>query len=213
MAVAEATGNDAGCATAVLSTLTGSLVVVLTAAAVRRPVARAGRLVAAAAVHISGTAAELLPLTLPPETTDATGRASNPCTDRAGAGVDRGIAALLTVDAAGLAVAARPMDARGLPRATDAVVDDDSAERALDPAGPSDPVASASAAGAAANSTPAPNATARAPTRPTYRAYPGEPELPADSLATTRCAFTDHQFLRRGLDQVPAVRLPATASA
>jgi hypothetical protein len=197
--------------------LTGSLVVVLTAAAARRPVARAGRLVAAAAVHINGSAAEPLPLplplTLPPETTDATGRASNPCTDRAGAGVDRGTAALLTVDAAGLAVAVRPMGPRGLPRATDAGDDDDSAERALDPAGPSDPVASASAAGAAANSTPAPNATARAPTRPTYRAYPGEPGLPADSLATTRCAFTDHQFFRRGLDQVPAVRLPATASA
>ena len=46
------------------------------------------------------------------------------------------------------------------------VVDDDSVE----PAEPPDPVVSANAAGTAAAAEPTPNATANAPTRPTYRA-------------------------------------------
>jgi hypothetical protein len=52
----------------------------------------------------------------------------------------------------------------------DAAPDPDSA--ALEPVDPAEPVVSAAANGIAATAEPTPRATARAPTRPTYRAKP-----------------------------------------
>jgi hypothetical protein len=45
-------------------------------------------------------------------------------------------------------------------------------ESALDPVEPEEPVVSAAATGTDAIAEPTPRATANAPTRPTYRAYP-----------------------------------------
>ena len=58
---------------------------------------------------------------------------------------------------------------RTLPR-TGALVDDPDADD--EPVEPAEPVVSANATGTAAIAEPTPNATANAPTRPTYRAYP-----------------------------------------
>jgi hypothetical protein len=67
---------------------------------------------------------------------------------------------------------AAPRSARrdGTRALVDAPPDPDSA--ALDPVDPAEPVVSAAANGIAATADPTPRATARAPTRPTYRAKP-----------------------------------------
>lgn len=67
---------------------------------------------------------------------------------------------------------AAPRSARrdGTRALVDAPLDPDSA--ALDPVDPAEPVVSAAANGIAATAEPTPRATARAPTRPTYRAKP-----------------------------------------
>ena len=61
---------------------------------------------------------------------------------------------------------------RGARPDTDSDDPDDDDEPPSDPVDPADPVVSANATtGIAANPAPTPNATANAPTRPTYRAY------------------------------------------
>ena len=153
--VAEAIGSDAGCATAELSA--GSPVVGLTATAARRVAPRACRLVAAAAAHVNGSATEPLPAPV-----DAAELRLTALTDAAAA-VRAGRAA------AGLGVAGDPADRAPVtlrcaaPRVDDGD-DVEDAELTLDPAAS---VLSAKAAGAEANNPPIPNATARAPTRPT----------------------------------------------
>jgi hypothetical protein len=75
---------------------------------------------------------------------------------------------VLAVEAAGPEWELRAADFRSAPRVADGE-DAEAADLTFDPADSVDPV-SAIAAGAEANSPPTPNATARAPTRPTYRA-------------------------------------------
>ena len=78
------------------------------------------------------------------------------------------------------ALADSPPD-RPAPRAGRAV-DVPEGESALDPVEPEEPVVSAAATGTDAIAEPTPRATANAPTRPTYRAYPDA----TDSLAIQR---------------------------
>ena len=76
-----------------------------------------------------------------------------------------------------------PRPPRAAPRdGTDALVDvDDESEGADEPVDPADPVVSANATGTTATTEPTPNATASAPTRPTYAAKPRD----APSVAVT----------------------------
>ena len=131
----------------------------LTAAAERFAAPRNSRLLVTADVD----AAELSPV--PVDASDAAARAAIPFTTPVGAGIDR----VLAAEAAGTEWELRAVDLRSAPR-VGAGEDDDAAGLALGPADPAASAASAKAAGAEANSPPAPNATARAPTRPTYRA-------------------------------------------
>jgi len=73
---------------------------------------------------------------------------------------------LLTVEAAGPEWEPRAADLRSAPRVAEGAAGD-AADLTLGPAEPAAAAVSAKAAGAEANSPPAPNATARAPTRPT----------------------------------------------
>ena len=69
---------------------------------------------------------------------------------------------------------------------------EEAAELALDPA---DSVLSAEAVGAQATNAPTPNAMARAPTRPTERAWPEASRLRVGSVLRGRCVVTVHHFL------------------
>jgi hypothetical protein len=73
--------------------------------------------------------------------------------------------------------------------------DAEATDLTLDPADSVDPVSSADATAVEANSPPTPNATARAPTRPTYRAWLDAPRRTVDSMLAERCAFTGHHLL------------------
>jgi hypothetical protein len=105
---------------------------------------------------------------VPADGRDTAAREAIPFTAPAGADVDRAGADVLAVEAAGPEREPRAAGLRSAARAADGA-DDDAAD--LVP-GPAEPAASAvsAPAGAEANSPPTPNATARAPTRPTYRA-------------------------------------------
>ena len=77
--------------------------------------------------------------------------------------------------------------ARG-PRAGEDFRDDDDDEESaeLDPLDPADPVVSANATGSEPRPEPTPKATANAPTRPTYRANPDNPDAPTPTPTERR---------------------------
>ena len=189
--VAEAVGSEVSCAAAVVSAAAGSPVVTLAATAARRTAPRDWRPPVAAAIRVTGCAAG--PSPLPVDGRDTAAREEIPFTAPAGAGVDRATTDLLAAEAAGPEWEPRATDLRSAPRVADGE-DAEATDLTFGPADSVDPV-SAIAAGAAANSPPTPNATARAPTRPTYRAWLDAPRRPVDSVLRTRCAFTDHHLL------------------
>jgi len=131
------------------------------AAAARRDAPRDSRPLVAAAVNVNGFATR--------------------------AGVARTAADLLAVDAADGGPESEPRAAvlRCAPRVADGA-DAGAADLTVDPGDSVDPV-SARAAGAEAYNPPTPSATARAPTRPSYKTR----------LYADRCAFTNHHLLRR----------------
>ena len=157
--------NPPNCAAAVADA-TGSPLMTLASTAAERDAPRDPRVVAAA-VNITGSAAE--PSPVPPDAGNDTDDLSiaELCCAGAATARERATAGWLPVDAADAgaergprtpdrAAAADP--SRDAPRVTD-----------VDEADSADPVVSASAAGAEANTEPIPNMTASAPTRPTVR--------------------------------------------
>ena len=102
---------------------------------------------------------------MPVDGRDTAAREAIPFTEPAGADVDRATSDLLAVAAAGPEREPRAVDLRSAPRVADGE-DAEAADLSFDPADSVDPV-SANADGAEASSPPTPNATARAPTRPT----------------------------------------------
>lgn len=106
---------------------------------------------------------------MPVDGRDTAAREAITFAEPAGAGVDRATTDVLAAEAAGSEREPRAADFRTAPRVAGGV-DDDAADLTLVPAEPAASEVSAKAAGAEANSPPTPNATARAPTRPTYRA-------------------------------------------
>jgi len=143
---------------------------------------------------------------VPVDGRDTAAREAIAFTTPAGAGVDRATTGLLAIATAG-AGPDRELRATDLaPRVADGedAEDAEAAEAAeaaeptdltLDPADSVDPVSSADATAVEANSPPTPNATARAPTRPTYRAWLDAPRRTVDSMLADRCAFTGHHLL------------------
>jgi hypothetical protein len=103
---------------------------------------------------------------VPDDGRDTDAREAIPFTAPVGAGVDRATTEVLAVEAAGPEREPRAGDLRSAPRVADGE-DAEAADLTVDPADSVDPVASANADGAEASSPPTPNATARAPTRPT----------------------------------------------
>ena len=91
-----------------------------------------------------------------------------------------------------------PRPVRAAPRAGLVADDPDEAETSAesdDPVEPPDPVVSANATGTATTADPTPSATANAPTRPTWMAYPRD----ADSVTARRPYSIDRTQLRRRL--------------
>jgi hypothetical protein len=84
-----------------------------------------------------------------------------------------------SADATALGAAPRSARRAGTVALVDAAPDPGSA--ALDPVDPAEPVVSATANGIDATAEPTPRATARAPTRPTYRANPAGAGSEADT--------------------------------
>lgn len=167
--VAEAVGSEVSCATAVVSALAGSPVVTLAAIAARRDTPRAWRLTGAAAIRVTGCATG--PSPVPADGSDTAAREAIPFTEPAGAAVGRATTDLLAIAAVGAEPDRDPRaaDLRSAPRVADGE-DAAAADLTFDPADSVDAVSSAQATAVEANSPPAPKATARAPTRPTYRA-------------------------------------------
>ena len=91
-----------------------------------------------------------------------------------------------------------PRPVRAAPRAGLVAADPDEADVSAesdDPVEPPDPVVSANATGTATTADPTPSATANAPTRPTWVAYPRD----ADSVTERRPYSIDRTQLRRRL--------------
>jgi hypothetical protein len=137
---------------------------------------------------------------VPVDGRDTAAREAIAFTTPAGADVDRATTGLLATATAG-AGPDRELRATDLaPRVADGEDAEDAeapeaTDLTLDPADSVDPVSSADATAVEANSPPTPNATARAPTRPTYRAWLDAPRRTVDSMLADRCAFTDHHLL------------------
>ena len=102
---------------------------------------------------------------MPVDGRDTAAREAIAFTTPAGADVDRATTGLLAVEAAGPERELRAADLRSAPRVADGE-DAEAADLTSDPADSVDPV-SAEATAVEANSPPTPNATAKAPTRPT----------------------------------------------
>jgi hypothetical protein len=146
---------------------------------------------------------------VPVDGRDTAAREAIAFTTPAGADVDRATTGLLATATAGAGpdrelratdLAPRVADGEDAedaeaPEAAEAAEATEDAEPTLDPADSVDPVSSADATAVEANSPPTPNATARAPTRPTYRAWLDAPRRTVDSMLADRCAFTDHHLL------------------
>ena len=140
---------------------------------------------------------------MPVDGRDTAAREAIAFTTPAGADVDRATTGLLATATAGAGpdrelratdLAPRVADGEDA-EAAEAAEDAEATDLTLDPADSVDPVSSADATAVEANSPPTPNATARAPTRPTYRAWLDAPRRTVDSMLAERCAFTGHHLL------------------
>ncbi|MCX6483273.1 MAG: hypothetical protein NT146_08380 [Mycobacterium sp.] len=102
---------------------------------------------------------------MPVDGRDTAAREAITFAEPAGASVDRATTDLLAAEAAGSEREPRTANFRAAPRVAEGEAG--AADLTLDPADSVDPVSSAEATAVEANSPPTPNATAKAPTRPT----------------------------------------------